>query len=33
MSYNAYLFALALVIMMGQLALALYQMASMLFLS
>jgi hypothetical protein len=33
MSYNGYLFAIALVIMMGQLALALYQMASLFFLS
>jgi hypothetical protein len=33
MSYNGYLFGLALVIMMGQIALALYQMASLLFLS
>ena len=33
MNYNLYWFAVALVIMMGQLAFALYQMASLLFLS
>jgi hypothetical protein len=33
MNYNVYLFAMALAIMAGQLALALYQMASLLFLS
>ncbi len=33
MNYNFYLFAIALVIMAGHLALALYQMASLLFLS